>query len=144
MHTQESRRGVAKSVLRAVLGRMQFTLHATRRAPHGASRLVQAMSAWSVKTRRLRPGIVGMQGSMVIRLRPCINRVHPPLESPPGLYYTWYIGWVGVGWQRQCKTWRSLHELVHQGTVFLCGRSQMVVELDNLCGAEKSYSAQGE
>ena len=41
-----------KSVLRAVLGRMQFILHATRRTPHGASRLVQAMSAWLVKTRR--------------------------------------------------------------------------------------------
>ena len=40
------------SVLRAVLGRMQFTLHATRRTLHGASRLVQAMSAWLVKTRR--------------------------------------------------------------------------------------------
>ena len=40
-----------KSVLRAVLGRMHFTLHATRRTPHGASRLVQAMSAWLVKTR---------------------------------------------------------------------------------------------
>jgi len=32
--------------------RMQLTLHATRRTPHGPSRLVQAMSAWSVKTRR--------------------------------------------------------------------------------------------
>ena len=31
---------------------MQFTLHATRRTPHGASRLVQAISAWLVKTRR--------------------------------------------------------------------------------------------
>ena len=31
---------------------MQFTLHATRRTPHRASRLVQAMSAWSVKNRR--------------------------------------------------------------------------------------------
>ena len=41
-----------KSVLRAVLGRMQFTLHATRRTPHGESRLVQAMSAWLVETRR--------------------------------------------------------------------------------------------
>ena len=41
-----------KSVLRAVLGRIQFTLHATCRTPHGASRLVQAMSAWLVKTRR--------------------------------------------------------------------------------------------
>ena len=41
-----------KSVLRAALGRMQFTLHATRRTPRGVSRLVQAMSAWLVKTRR--------------------------------------------------------------------------------------------
>ena len=41
-----------KSVLQEVLGRMQFALHGTRRAPHGASRLVQAMSAWLVKTRR--------------------------------------------------------------------------------------------
>ena len=31
---------------------MQFTLHATRRTPHGASCLVQAMSTWLVKTRR--------------------------------------------------------------------------------------------
>ena len=34
------------------LCRMQLTLHATRRTPCGASRLVQAMSAWLVKTRR--------------------------------------------------------------------------------------------
>ena len=31
---------------------MQFTLHATHRTPPGASRLVQAMPAWLVKTRR--------------------------------------------------------------------------------------------
>ena len=30
---------------------MRLTLHATRSTPHGASRLVRAMSAWSVKTR---------------------------------------------------------------------------------------------
>ena len=41
-----------KSVLRAVLGRTQFALHATRQTPHGASRLVQAMPAWLLKTRR--------------------------------------------------------------------------------------------
>ena len=40
-----------KSVFRAGLRRMQFTLHVTRRTPHGASCLVQAMSAWLVKTR---------------------------------------------------------------------------------------------
>ena len=52
-HKQESRHKVPKSVVRAVLGRMQLTLHATRRTPHGASkRLVQAMFAWLVKSRR--------------------------------------------------------------------------------------------
>ena len=45
IHMQE------KSAPQVVL-RMQLTLHATRRTHHGASRLVLAMSAWSVKTRR--------------------------------------------------------------------------------------------
>ena len=40
------------SASQAVLSRMQLTLYATRPTPHGASRLVQAMSAWSAKTRR--------------------------------------------------------------------------------------------
>ena len=52
IYKQESMHKVLKSFLRAVLGRMQFTLHAIRRTPHGASRLVQAMSAWLMKTRR--------------------------------------------------------------------------------------------
>ncbi|CAN0169454.1 unnamed protein product, partial [Laminaria digitata] len=43
---------ICKSASHAVLRRMQLTLRATRRTPHGASRLVQAMSAWSVKTAR--------------------------------------------------------------------------------------------
>ena len=53
---QESRHKVPKSVLRAVLGRMQFTFHAARQTPHGASRLVLAMSAWLMKTRRAPSG----------------------------------------------------------------------------------------
>ena len=40
------------SASNVVLSRMQLTFHATRPAPHGASRLVQATSAWSAKTRR--------------------------------------------------------------------------------------------
>ena len=31
----------------------------------------------------LRPGIAGMRGSMVVRLRLCMTRVHPPLSPPP-------------------------------------------------------------
>ena len=41
-----------KSTPKAVLSRMQLTLRATRPTPHGDSRLVQAVSAWSVITRR--------------------------------------------------------------------------------------------
>ena len=36
---------MCKSALQAVLSRMQLTLHATRRPPHGASHLVQALYA---------------------------------------------------------------------------------------------------
>ena len=39
------------SASKTVLSRMQLTLNATRRTPHGAWRLVLAMFAWSVKTR---------------------------------------------------------------------------------------------
>ena len=42
---------ICKSASRAVLSRRQHTLHAPRRTPRGASRLVLAMYAWSVKTR---------------------------------------------------------------------------------------------
>ena len=40
------------SASQVVLSGMQLTIHATRRTPHGASRLVLEMSAWSVKARR--------------------------------------------------------------------------------------------
>ena len=64
-----------------------------------------------------------------------------------------YIDWVGVGWQRRCKTCSSLLELDNQGTaffvrLFVCfvcffgDRSQLVVELDRLCGGSNLYYAQ--
>ena len=51
-HMQERMHKVPKSASQAVLSRMQITLHATRPTPHGASRLVQAMAACSLRTRR--------------------------------------------------------------------------------------------
>ena len=48
--TQRHRR--KKSRLKMTPYRSWFTLHATRRAPQGVSRSVQAMPAWLVKTRR--------------------------------------------------------------------------------------------
>ena len=50
IHKQE------KSASHAVLSKMKLTLHAIRRTPHGASRLVLATSAWSVETRRAPSG----------------------------------------------------------------------------------------
>ena len=64
IHTQESTHKVPTSASQAVLSRIQVTLHATRRKPHGALRLVQAMSAWVVKPDVVCPGIVGMRESV--------------------------------------------------------------------------------
>ena len=64
---------------------MQLTLHATRPTPQGASRLVQVMSVWSVKTRRAPPRHcrdVRVYGQY-IRLRPCMIMSTPPSPSPP-------------------------------------------------------------
>ena len=45
---------------------------------------------------------------------------HPPIHvRPRAPWPILCIGWVDVGWRRRCNTCRSLHELDHQGTVFL-------------------------
>ena len=68
-------RYATKPALQAVLSRrMQLTLHATRpnisrRFALGASNALPSQSKPDV----LRPSIVGMRGSMVIRLRPCMT-----------------------------------------------------------------------
>ena len=71
-----------KYVLRAVFGRMQFTLHATRRTPHGASRLVQAMSAWLVRTRRA-PSRHGRDARVYIHTTTAIRKLSTPRLPPP-------------------------------------------------------------
>ena len=48
-------RGFASQAVLSI-DRMQLALHATRPTPHGASRLVQARSAWTGKTRRAPSG----------------------------------------------------------------------------------------
>ena len=62
-----------------VLSRMQPMFHATRLIPHGASRLVRALSAWSVKTRRA----PSRRGSMVTRLSPYQVYESRYIPSPP-------------------------------------------------------------
>ena len=77
---QESRRKTANSVLRAILGGMQFTLYATRRTPQGASRLVQAMSACLVKPRGA-PSRHGRDASFYGRTTTAMHKLSTPLRT---------------------------------------------------------------
>ena len=70
---RRSRPCARMSAPKAILSRLQVTHHATCPTPHGASHLVQAMSTWSVKVRRVPFGNVGIRGSVVIRLHSCIT-----------------------------------------------------------------------
>ena len=84
IHTRYAR----KSASRTVLVGMQFTLHATRRTPHGTSRLVQAMYAWSVRirfppSRRCRDARV--YGCTTTAM--CMTRIHTLLQHPPLLFH---------------------------------------------------------
>ena len=110
-----------KSASRAVLGRMQLTLHATRRIHHDASKsLVVAISAWPVKTRRAPP-----RHYRDARVYGHTTTAMYDHEYPPPLVW-------------------SLRELDNQGTVFALffgGRPQLVVELDHLCEVKNLYSA---
>ena len=65
----------------AVLGRMQFTLHATHRTPHGASRLVQAMSAWLVKTRSA-PSRHSRDARVYGHTTTAMHKLSPPPPAP--------------------------------------------------------------
>ena len=70
---------------------MQFTVLATRRTPHGPSRLVQANLPGPQTSDVLRPGIVGMRGSPVIagpeRRRPASGtREFPSWDTKSNVY----------------------------------------------------------
>ena len=56
---------------------------------------------------------------MVKGLRQAINGY-----APPYIIHLVYIGWVGVGWRRDCKIRLSLGELYSQGIVFVFGGYQ--------------------
>ena len=62
---------------------MQPTLHATRQNPQGASRLVHAISAWSVKTRRAPSW--HSRSARVNDLKTTAMRVMSAPPSPPAL-----------------------------------------------------------
>ena len=72
---------------------MPLTPHAARRTPHGASRLVQAMSAWSVETRRgLSRHYRGARvyGHMTTAMHDIGYTPYPP----PYIIYLVYMDWV--------------------------------------------------
>ena len=88
---------ICNSALQAFLSRMYLTLHATRRKPQGASRLVEAMSARSVKTRRAsyHTDMVGMRGAnsygsamvlLTTAMHDTMTIISPP--SPPSGHTT--------------------------------------------------------
>ena len=83
---------ICKSASQAVLGRMQLTLDATRRTPHVFLRACckQCLPGrW--KTDVLRPGIAGVRGSVVIRLRPyMISSTHHPQPPLPRFWLLFF------------------------------------------------------
>ena len=117
-------------VLLDCLHSVSIVLSYSRRS---AQPIYRYFSDMSVKYRRAQRA--GEHSKLTVRA--------PKPPPPPPLFY---IGWVGVGWQRHCKTCHSLRELDNQGTVFLCvffgGRPQPVIELDHLCEVKNIYFAQ--
>lgn len=69
--------------------RMQLNLRTTRRAFHDACRLVHAISAWFVKTRRAPGHIVGMRESMVLRSMTMHDTVMSSTSTPSLGMWPW-------------------------------------------------------
>ena len=84
---------------------MRFILHAARFTPNGASRLVQAMSAWSVKTRRAPSR--HCRGSVILRT----TAIHDTTTRPPPAPCT-----VLHAWSAKCLPDRSKPDALRPGT----------------------------
>ena len=119
-----SEKVVPNSVLRGVLGRMKLTLHATRRTPHGASRLVQAMPAWLVKTRHApsRHGRDARVYSHTYDYGHAQTEYPPPL--PPDTTLRKDDGWCASADEKNNEIIRDFYlEAKHRWTEPLVGRS---------------------
>ena len=75
-------RGAAYLTPSPKIVRMQLTLHATRRTSHGASRLVQTMSAWLVKTRRA-PSRHSRDARVYGHTTTAVHKLSTPPSPPP-------------------------------------------------------------
>ena len=87
-----------KSALQAVVSGLKLTLQATRRTPHGASCLVLAMSAWSVKNRRAASRHCRDARVYVIRLRPCMTPSSPPPRKRTHQHPAFHLSHLAGGW----------------------------------------------
>ena len=77
-----------KSALQAVLERIQRTLHATRRTPHGASPLAQAVSRKVIENPTCSvPALWGCDGLQYGHTATAMHEIEyiPPIEYPPPL-----------------------------------------------------------
>ena len=90
----------------------QLALHATSRTPHGASRLVQEMSARSVKIRRT-PSRHSRDARVHSHTTTVMHAIeHPPPAGPPPhtcttcpLLSRWYPSWHYDGSFRRIPRW---------------------------------------
>ena len=65
-------------------------------------------------------GIIAFTASICLHPRPLRACAEPQAGARRGearMYL--YMGWVGVRWQRRCKTRQSRRELDNQGTLFV-------------------------
>ena len=94
------------AVSRLAMKATQLPLYATRPAPHGASRLVQAMSTWSVKKRRARPRHcrdARIYGHTTTTMH---GKEYPPHPLPPTsvvVGFTNSLSKVGCGFSPVCQ-----------------------------------------
>ena len=70
---------ICKPAAQAVVGKMQLTLHGTRRTPNGAFRLVQEMSAWLLGESPTRsvPVLQACEGSMATAMHEYGVHIYP-------------------------------------------------------------------
>ena len=93
-------------VSQAVLSRVQFSLHATRRTTNVSRRAwcKQSLPGRSIVV-VLRPGMVAGRGSTVVPLRPCMTMSTPHPPPPPALMIGRGVYTVVVSW-RMVDTWK--------------------------------------
>ena len=101
---------------------MQFTVHATRRTPHGASRLVLAMSAWLVKTQRA-PSRHSRNARVYGHTTTAMHKLStPPSPSPGSTCITYNFGVICTGHRSSAAEARGMFFAPVRANMFSKGR----------------------